>query len=301
MRSLLLFLARQRLPRKFLESRAGKRFSSRFVAGTTIEDAIREGLRLYAKQLLVTVDHLGENVTTLSDAVTSGLECRLILRSLAHVSLEPNVSVKLSQLGIDFSENLCSEILEQIVIEAKSLGGFVRVDMESSIYVDRTLEIVHYLHRKHGNIGTVIQAYLLRSANDLEEACKAGMRIRLVKGAYREPWSVAYKRKADVDRAFAQFTEVLFDRGLHPAIATHDYKLIQLAKRIAESRRLDRGSYEFQLLYGIRPRLQTSLASEGFCTRVYLPYGQAWYPYLMRRLAERPANVLFLARNLLRG
>jgi proline dehydrogenase len=188
----------------------------------------------------------------------------------------------------------------QLVERAAGLNGFVRVDMEASRYVDRTLDLVCGLHEQYGAVGTVIQAYLYRSRQDIERLCRLGIRVRLCKGAYLEPASVAFARKSEVDRNYLELMRLLLDKGVYPAIATHDGKMIAAAKAYAATRQIPREAFEFQMLYGIRRDLQRQLVQEGYRVRVYVPYGKAWYPYYMRRLAERPANVLFILRNLLR-
>jgi proline dehydrogenase len=226
--------------------------------------------------------------------------------------IEGNVSLKLSQFGIDLSAGQCRANVERLVECAAHMGsmdrmgtmgttgGFVRVDMESSEYTDRTLELVSVLHAAHGAVGTVIQAYLRRSRADVENLCAAGIRVRLCKGAYLEPASVAIPDKPEVDRNYVELMKILLDRGVYPAIATHDEKMIAATKAYAAERQAPRDRFEFQMLYGIRRDLQRQLVAEGYRMRVYVPFGQAWYPYYMRRLAERPANVLFILRNLFR-
>jgi proline dehydrogenase len=202
---------------------------------------------------------------------------------------------------MDISEQACRANVEQLVRRARERNGFVRVDMESSEYTERTLRLVSDLHAQYETVGTVIQAYLRRSEKDIEMLCGQGIRVRLCKGAYLEPADVAFQEKSEVDRNFVHLMRILLAAGTYPAIATHDEKIIQDAKGFASARNLSRDSFEFQMLYGIRRDLQRRLVAEGYRLRLYVPFGKAWYPYFMRRLAERPANVLFLARNLLRG
>jgi len=226
------------------------------------------------------------------------------LRVLAEISdhhLDANVSIKLTQFGMDISEQACRANVEQLVRKARDLNSFVRIDMESSEYTERTLRLVNDMHAQYKTVGTVIQAYLRRSEKDIENLCAQGIRVRLCKGAYLEPAEVAFQAKSDVDRNFVHLMRILLAAGTYPAIATHDEKIIQNAKDFANTRQLSRDSFEFQMLYGIRRDLQRKLVAEGYRLRLYVPFGKAWYPYFMRRLAERPANVLFLARNLLRG
>jgi proline dehydrogenase len=214
--------------------------------------------------------------------------------------VEGNVSLKLSQFGIDLSGAECRRNVGQLVERAAALAGFVRVDMESSEYVDRTLDLVFDLHARYGAVGTVIQAYLYRSKEDIEKLCASGIRVRLCKGAYLEPASVAFPQKTQVDRNYLELMQLLLDKGTYPAIATHDEKMIAATRAYATLRHVPRDAFEFQMLYGIRRDLQRQLAKEGYRVRIYVPFGKAWYPYYMRRLAERPANVLFILRNLFR-
>ena len=201
---------------------------------------------------------------------------------------------------MDLSLAECRSNVEQLVRQAAELGNFVRVDMESSAYTDRTLDLVTDLHARYGSVGTVIQAYLHRSRKDVEMLCQRGIRVRLCKGAYLEPPTVAFQHKSEVDRNYKELMNILLEKGVYPAIATHDEKIIAETERFVASRRISHDAFEFQMLYGIRRDIQRRLVSEGYRLRLYVPYGEAWYPYFMRRLAERPANVVFLARHLLR-
>jgi proline dehydrogenase len=215
--------------------------------------------------------------------------------------LPGNVSLKLTQFGLDFSYDQCLANVDQLVRRAHELESFVRVDMESSEYTDRTLSLVETLHARYPRVGVVIQSYLYRSKADVEKLCDQRIRVRLCKGAYLEPHAVAFPNKADVDRNFVELMRLLLDRGEYPAIATHDPAMIDATKQYAAARKLSKDAFEFQMLYGIRRDLQAQLVAEGYRLRLYVPFGQAWYPYYMRRLAERPANVLFILRNLIRS
>jgi proline dehydrogenase len=302
MRTFFLFLSRQKHLRKWMEtSRWARRLSARFVAGDNLPDALATCQRINAEGIAVTLDHLGENVTSLEEAAASRDACLRALAEIANLKIDGNVSLKLTQFGMDLSLAGCAANVEALVRQAAALGNFVRVDMESSEYVDRTLDLVVNLHDRYKTTGTVIQAYLYRSRKDVEMLCARGIRVRLCKGAYLEPPSVAFKSKAEVDRNFVELMNLLLETGVYPAIATHDEKIIEQTERFAESRKISRDSFEFQMLYGIRRDIQKRLVNEGYRLRLYVPYGQAWYPYFMRRLAERPANVFFLARNLLRN
>jgi len=277
-----------------------RRLSSRFIAGETLADALAVARSLNAEGISVTLDHLGENVASLEEAAASRDEYIRALDQIQAAGLSANVSIKLTQFGIDFDEAACYENVELLVKVAARHSSFVRVDMESSAYTDRTLRLVTDLHARYAAIGVVIQAYLYRSERDVESLCRQGIRIRLCKGAYLEPAGVAYERKADVDRNFVHLMKILLETGVYPAIATHDQAMIAETERFAAARQIAPSAFEFQMLYGIRRDIQKRLVSKGYRLRLYIPYGKAWYPYFMRRLAERPANVLFLARNLFR-
>jgi len=302
MRTFFLFLSRQKHLRKWMEtSRWARRLSARFVAGDNLPDALATCQRINAEAIAVTLDHLGENVTSLEEAAASRDAYLMALNEIASLKIDGNLSLKLTQFGMDLSLAECTANVEALVRQAAALGTFVRIDMESSEYTDRTLDLVTNLHDRYKSTGTVIQAYLYRSRKDVEMLCARGIRVRLCKGAYLEPPSVAFKSKAEVDRNFVELMNLLLETGVYPAIATHDENIVEQAKRFVESRRIPRDSFEFQMLYGIRRDIQKRLVGEGYRLRLYVPYGRAWYPYFMRRLAERPANVFFLARNLLRS
>ncbi|HUE23710.1 MAG TPA: proline dehydrogenase family protein [Bryobacteraceae bacterium] len=302
MRTFFLFLSRQKQLRKWMEtSRWARRLSARFVAGDNLPDALETCRRINGEGIAVTLDHLGENVTSLEEAAASRDAYLLALTEIAKLKIDGNVSLKLTQFGMDLSLEECTANVEALVRQAAALGTFVRVDMEASEYTERTLDLVTNLHGRHKATGTVIQAYLHRSRKDVEMLCARGIRVRLCKGAYLEPPAVAFQSKADVDRNFVELTNLLLETGVYPAIATHDEKIVEQTKRFVEARKISRDSFEFQMLYGIRRDIQKRLVKEGYRLRLYVPYGQAWYPYFMRRLAERPANVFFLLRNLLRS
>jgi len=301
-RAFLLLLSRLRWLRSWVESSAiSRRVASRFVAGETLADVLAAGRRINNEGIALTIDHLGENVTSLAEAEFSRDVYLRALNEIAENRIDGNVSLKLTQFGMDISEQACRANVEQLVIRARELNSFVRVDMESSAYTERTLDLVQELHSRHGAVGTVIQAYLRRSEKDVEMLCRSGIRVRLCKGAYLEPAEVAFHAKADVDRNFVHLMRILLSAGTYPAIATHDEKIINQTKDFARSRHVAPNTFEFQMLYGIRRDLQRRLVAEGYRLRLYVPFGKAWYPYFMRRLAERPANVVFLARHLFRA
>jgi proline dehydrogenase len=281
-------------------SSAARRLATRFVAGETLDQAIAVSRRLNQEGITVTLDHLGESVTSLDEAAQARDVYLRTLDAIHDSKIRGNVSLKLTQFGLDFSYEQCLANLEQLTRRADELESFVRVDMESSEYADRTLDLVQDLHARYPRVGVVIQAYLFRSKSDIEKLCEKGIRVRLCKGAYLEPDTVAFPNKEDVDRSFVELMRILLERGDYPAIATHDPAMIEATKAYAAQRKLPKDSYEFQMLYGIRRDLQTRLISEGYRLRLYVPFGKAWYPYYMRRLAERPANLLFMLRNLFR-
>jgi proline dehydrogenase len=293
--------------RSFAErSSLGRRVSSRFVAGTEIADAVRATQAINRASMSVTIDNLGENVTNPDEARHSAQLYHQILDAIAANQLNANISLKLTHMGLDVEEKLAREIVSGLVAKAASMdpAGFVRVDMEGSPYTQRTLDFVRELHRVPGyanSVGTVIQAYLKRSESDVEKLLSEGIRIRLCKGAYKESAEIAFAAKSDVDANYVKLMKILMKSGIYHGLATHDEKIIHEAEAFATSEKLSRDSFEFQMLYGIRRDLQRRLARDGWRVRVYIPFGSEWYPYFMRRLGERPANVLFIARNLLRS
>ena len=300
-RAFFLFLSKQKRLRKWMEtSPTAKRLSTRFVAGETLQEALNAGRRLKAEGLTATLDHLGESVTNLSEAAEARDVYLATLEALKSSGLEGNVSLKLTQFGLDLSAEECAANVGRLVERAAELGEFVRIDMESSAYTDRTIELTEDLFARYGSVGTVIQAYLYRSKADVERLCRKKIRVRLCKGAYLEPAEVAFPKKADVDRNYVELMKVLLDQGTYPGLATHDEQMIAAAKAYAAAQGISKDAFEFQMLYGIRRDLQKQLVADGYRVRLYVPFGKAWYPYYMRRLAERPANVFFILRNLLR-
>ena len=293
--------------RTFAESSSlGRRLSNRFVAGTEIADAIRATQTINRASMSVSIDNLGENVTNSDEAQHSAQLYRQILDAIATYQLNANISLKLTHMGLDVDEKLAREIVSGLVAKAAAMDppGFVRVDMEGSPYTQRTLDFVHELHAMPGNanaVGTVIQSYLRRSESDIEKLLAERIRIRLCKGAYKEPAEIAFPLKSDVDANYVKLMKILMKSGIYHGLATHDENIIQQAQAFAIREKLSRDSFEFQMLYGIRRDLQRKLAHDGWRVRIYIPFGSEWYPYFMRRLGERPANVLFIARNLLRS
>ena len=269
----------------------------RFVAGETKEDLLRAGEELRRVGLTITADYLGESVQDSNSAVAAAKEYLAVLDALAQAGLEPNISIKLSQLGLDIDPTLCEWLVERLVTRVAELDGFVRIDMESSIYTQRTLDLFAHVYQKQRAVGVVIQSALRRSAADLEWLLSSRARVRLVKGAYAEPASIAFQTKAEVDRNYALLLDRLMAQGRYPAIATHDARLVRHAMELASRYGRTSEGFEFQMLYGVRRDLQLALRQRGYRVRVYVPYGKHWYHYLTRRLAERPENLLFLLRN----
>jgi proline dehydrogenase len=302
LRSLLLLLSRQSWLRHWMEtSPAAERLTSRFIAGHTLEREVAVCRRLNEEGILASLDHLGESVKSLEEAERSRDAYLAALDQIATLGLQATVSIKLTQLGLDLAEAQCRANVEQLVQRAKTIGTSVEIDMESSEYVDRTLALVSDLHARFGSVRAVIQAYLYRSESDIEDLCQQSIPVRLCKGAYREPSDVAFPHKSEVDRNYVRLMTKLLEHGTYPAIASHDERIIPQAVQYVRERNIAPDRFEFQMLYGIRRDLQRRLVTEGYRLRLYVPYGDAWYPYFMRRLAERPANVLFLARNLLKS
>jgi proline dehydrogenase len=301
LRGVLLYLSHQKQLRRWMEtSPVAARLTTRFIAGQTLEQELAVCRTLDAGCILTSLDHLGENVTSPAEAEASRDAYLEALDRIAAEKLPSTISVKLTQFGMDLSEEICRANVEPLVIAAARAGTRVEIDMESSEYVDRTLRLVRAMHSRHASVRAVIQAYLRRSQADVEALCAERIPVRLCKGAYKEPASVAFPSKRDVDRNYLRLTRILLEKGVYPGIATHDPRMVHGALDAALELRVPAGRFEFQMLYGIRRDLQRMLVAGGYRLRLYVPYGVAWYPYFMRRLAERPANLLFLARNLFR-
>jgi proline dehydrogenase len=307
LRAFFVHLSENKSVRNFAErSSLGRRVSGRFVAGTEIADAVRATQAMSRAGISITIDNLGENVTNPDEARHSAQLYDQILDAIAANKLSANVSLKLTHMGLDVDETLARTLVSDLVAKAASMNppSFVRVDMEGSLYTQRTLDFVRELHRMPGygnSVGTVIQAYLKRSEADVDNLLAEGIRIRLCKGAYKEPPEIAFSSKSDVDNNYIRLMKTLMKSGIYHGLATHDEHIVREAQVFAKSERLPHESFEFQMLYGIRRDLQQSLVREGWRVRVYLPFGTEWYPYFMRRLGERPANVFFIARQMLRS
>lgn len=306
LRALFISLAENRALRGIAErSTVGQKFSSRFVAGTQTADVLQAARKVNLLGCSVSIDNLGENVTNADEARASAAIYHQLLDEIGNQKLNANISLKLTHMGLDVDEKLAHDQVSSLVAKAAGMnpGNFVRVDMEGSPYIQRALDLVHELHRvpaNQGCVGAVIQSYMHRSAQDVERLLADGIRIRLCKGAYKEPPEIAFQKKSEVDANYVKLMKILMKSGIYHGLATHDEKIIREAQAFARREKIPRDAFEFQMLYGIRRDLQQSLVKDGWGMRVYIPFGTEWYPYLMRRLAERPANVFFIAKNLLR-
>jgi len=275
-------------------------FARRFIAGESVDEAVAAVTDLPGKGLHLTLDYLGESVSSAAAASAAAADYVHIIDAIVASGIERNISLKLTQLGLDVDRATAVDNMRRILEPADKHGFFVRIDMENSPYTDATLGILDTLWQQgHRNIGTVIQSYLKRSEGDIRRLNAMGSRVRLVKGAYKEPKAVAHQRKSEVDAAFVDLMRLLLDEGTYPAIATHDPDMIEATKAHARAKGYANDRFEFQMLYGIRRDLQMSLVKEGYQVRVYVPFGKQWYPYFMRRLGERPANVAFVLRGIL--
>lgn len=299
LRSILLFLSRQKWLRHWVEnSPFCQKWTRRFVAGKTVEEGLAVCARLNAEGILATLDHLGEHVASIEEGVRTRDAYLEALRQIAELHLQATVSIKLTHFGLEYSEDRCRDYVDAVVAEAKRHANSVEIDMESLHFVDATLRIVTEMHERHHAVRAVIQAYLRRSEVDIRTLCRRGVPVRLCKGAYQEPASVAFSTKTQVDENYLKLTRLLLQAESYPAMATHDERIITAIVEMSAELGLAADQLEFQMLYGIRRSLQRKLADQGFRVRLYVPYGVAWYPYFMRRLAERPANLFFLIKNL---
>jgi proline dehydrogenase len=305
LRSAFIALSRNRQLRRFVEqSKLGTRLNKRFIAGMEPEDALRVAADVNQQGIAVTLDSLGESVTSETEAHRAADVYHGLLDAIAERRLNANISVKLTQMGLEQSPELAESIVANLAQHARASDNFVRIDMEESRLTQVTLDIVRRLHARagmRGAVGVVIQAYLYRSQADVEQLLADGIRIRLCKGAYKEPPEVAFPRKAEVDANFVALADLLLASPTYHGLATHDESMVAAVKKYAADHKIEAEHFEFQMLYGVRRDLQRRLVREGYKVRVYVPFGREWYPYFMRRLAERPANVLFLARNFFRS
>jgi proline dehydrogenase len=303
LRSVMLYLSEQQQIFRFVRNnKLAKSMANRFVAGETLESALSAVSRLNARGITASLDLLGESVHNEAEARAAGQAYVNMLDRIYERKADANVSVKLTAMGLDVSEDLCVSIMHKILQRAREYRTFVRIDMESSEYTQRTLDLfeqrLYPAYRE--NVGVVLQSYLYRTFADVEHTNLLKARVRICKGAYKEPETVAYPDKKDVDTSYLRCMHALMQHGNYPGIATHDEAIIKEAKRFAKENQIAPNRFEFQMLYGVRRDLQDQLVREGYRMRVYVPFGTQWYPYLMRRLAERPANIAFLTGNVLK-
>lgn len=302
LRNGFLWLSKNKLVRGWVESSAGvRRLTSRFIAGLTLDDGVQVAAMLATQGIQTALDHLGENVETADEAKSASKAAEKALLNLSEMSIGGTIAIKLTQFGLDLSVEECVANIEPLVKLAKRYGTRVEVDMESTAYTERTLQIVERMQQRHGCVRAVIQAYLHRSEQDVRNLNSLRIPVRLCKGAYKESPELAIADKKGVDQAYVQLMRLLLKEGTDPAIATHDEQIIQMTTAYASEIGLAASRFEFEMLLGVRRDLQQKLRKQGYRLRLYVPYGEAWYPYFMRRLAERPANVWFLARNMIRN
>jgi len=305
LRALFISLSESKRLRRVAEHSAmGRRMSGRFVAGMTVAEVLAATRAVNDLGMSVSIDNLGENVTNAEEAKRSAELYHELLDKISGQRLDANVSLKLTHMGLDVDEQLAYGIVTEMVGHAARMGNFVRVDMEGSPYTQRTLDFVHQLHaepKNKGAVGAVIQSYLHRSEQDVRDLLAEKIRIRLCKGAYKEPPEIAFQKKSEVDANYVALMKLLLTSGVYHGIATHDEKMIAATQEFARQEGIASKAFEFQMLYGIRRDLQQQLVREGWRMRVYIPFGTEWYPYFMRRLAERPANVFFVAKNMFRS
>jgi proline dehydrogenase len=299
MRAILLHLSENKnLAPLIMGNGVSRRVAQRFVAGDSLDDAIAAARNVNRAKQSASLDLLGENVSDEAGARAAADGYAAIFDRIAQEKLDANVSLKLTQLGLDLSESLCQELLEKIVEHAGSQGNFVRVDMEGSPYTQRTVDMVRRVRANYASIGTVMQSYLYRTEKDVQDLIAAGCRMRLCKGAYKEPPEVAFPEKSDVDANYVKLMKLMLPSGIYHGIATHDPAMIDATKKFVAEQGIALDKFEFQMLYGIRTDLQQQLTREGYRLRVYIPFGTDWFPYFMRRLAERPANMMFFIKSL---
>jgi len=301
LRTILLKLSESKaMARWTVHNSVSRRVARRFVAGETLEDALAAARACNQKGMLVSLDFLGENVGSEEEARRVRDMYLGVFDRIAAEKLDANVSLKLTQLGLDLNPSLCEELITSIVERAAQHNNFVRMDMEGSGYTQRTVDLCKRVRAKSNAVGTVMQAYLYRTEDDIRSLLAAGCRLRLCKGAYKEPPAVAFPRKADVDANYVKLVKLLVPSGIYHGIATHDEAMIAATKEFVQQQNISKEKFEFQMLYGIRSDLQEQLVRDGYHMRVYIPYGTEWFPYFMRRLAERPANVMFFLKSLFR-
>jgi proline dehydrogenase len=302
LKGILLYLSKQKGIQNFMVNFwVTRRVVNRFVSGEELEDGLNAVKRVNSEGAFATLDHLGEEVSEAGEAVAAAEVYLNALDRIKEWGVDTNVSAKPTQLGLKISRDLCERNFARMIERAKGHNNFVRMDMEGSDCTADTLEVFYRLRKRYDNVGIVIQSYLYRSEQDVDEILKAGGRIRLCKGAYKEPKEVAFPKKEQVDRSFVVLMEKMLRSGIYHGIATHDEKLIERTKQFARKSGIPKESFEFQLLYGIRSELARRLIKDGYNVRIYIPFGRQWYPYFMRRLAERPANLFFFIKNFIRS
>ena len=301
LRDTLLYLAQNDNVRHFvISNRAARGLSHRFVAGEALDEAIQVTRNLNQKGLHVSLDHLGENVSDEREARAAAQDFIASLQAIKQHGVDANISIKLTALGLDIAQDVCEQNVRDILTHAQHYPIFVRIDMEGSAYTERTVDMTLRMHEQFEHVGTVMQSCMYRSRKDVEQLIAHGVRVRLVKGAYKELKTVAFQNKSEVDHNYVQLMMLLLLRGNYPAIATHDAAIIDATCKYAREHGIGKEAFEFQMLYGIRRDLQEKLVNQGYNVRVYVPYGSQWYPYLMRRMAERPANLVFVMSNAMR-
>jgi proline dehydrogenase len=293
-----MYLSDQPLAKRVFSGPLAKPLVSRFVAGVELNEALGNVQKLNSAGLTATLDYLGESVHTAAEAGAAAAQYIALLHGIERIGAQCNASLKLTQMGLDVDRALCVRNVERILAQAAAFNNFVRIDMEGSGYTQATLDIFNELYARYQNVGIVIQAYLYRSEADIRALNKLGARVRLCKGAYNEPASVAFPAKADTDNNYVKLMQMLLSEGNYPGIATHDERMIEATRSYAAKQGIAPDRFEFQMLYGIRRDLQEQLVREGYRMRVYVPYGEEWYPYMVRRMAERPANLLFVLKGL---
>jgi proline dehydrogenase len=302
LKGILLFLSRQQGIQNFMVNFGiTRRVVNRFVSGEELEDGLNAVKKVNSEGVIATLDHLGEEVSEANEAVAAAEVYLNALDQIKQWEVDTNVSAKPTQLGLKISQELCEQNFTRMIERAKKHDNFVRMDMEGSDCTADTLEVFYRLRKRYDNVGIVIQSYLYRSDEDVDEVLKLGGRIRLCKGAYKEPKEIAFPKIEQVNENFIKLTEKMLKSGIYHGIATHDDKLIEKTKRFAEKNDIPKESFEFQLLYGIRTELVRQLIKDGYNVRIYIPFGRQWYPYFMRRLAERPANLFFFIKNFIRS
>jgi len=302
LKAILLYLSRQKVIQSFMMNfGVTRRVVDRFVSGEELEDGLNAVRKVNSEGAIATLDHLGEEVSEPEEAIVATEVYLDALDKINENGVNTNVSVKPTQVGLKVDKKLCEENFRKIIVKAKKYDNFVRMDMEGSDCTQDTLDVFYNLRKKYDNVGIVIQTYLYRSEKDVDDIQKLGGRIRLCKGAYKEPKEIAFPKIEQVDDNFIKLMQMMLPSGIYHGIATHDEKIIQKTKEFAQQNNISKESFEFQLLYGIRTELQHQLVREGYNVRIYIPFGREWYPYFMRRLAERPANLFFFLKNFFRA